>query len=115
NIRAVAVMPIEFIGSQEALADKTSLHAKHAIQLDGMPARFVDLEGDLGPIQNDRRDAARALWSGKQLDRLFANSGTVVGQIHCLDKLVAGCSSLTSKRVGIGTGLYLTTGGIYGA
>src|SRR5689334_4907261 len=107
-------MAIEFVGCQEAFADEAGFHAEDAIEFDGMPARFVDLKGDLGAIKNDGCDATGTLWGGKQFDSFFANAGTVVGQVHGLDEFVAGCSGLATKGVGVGTSLYFAAGGVYG-
>src|SRR5438067_1673084 len=63
----------ELVGCQEAGAGKGGFSAKDAVELDGVPAALVDLEGDLAAVEDDGCDAGRAGLGGQEGARFFGN------------------------------------------
>jgi len=87
---------------------KGCLGAEYPVQLDRVAARFVDLQGQLWAIQDERRHPAGALRRAEQGDGLLAHAPCISYQVPLLDELVAGCALVPTERVRVGPLLHLS-------
>ena len=77
HLGAVAKGAILFRG-EETGPGVAGLRAEHPVQLDGVAARFVDLQGQLGRAQDEGGDAAGAGIGPEEGCRLLADAGGVL-------------------------------------
>src|SRR5258708_33097271 len=80
---------IQFVESEKAGAGKIRLLAENAIEFDGMPDGFVNLEAELAAAEDQRGFFFGALRGGVEGDRLFGHLRSVLQKIHGLDQFVA--------------------------
>ena len=79
----------QLLRGQEAGARVRRLRAQHAVQLDGVAAALVDLQGELAAVEDDRRDAGRAGLCREQRRRLLGDARRVPGQVVAFHELPA--------------------------
>ena len=69
-------------GLEPARSGVGRFHAEHAIELDRVSDRLVDLEDELIPAQHDCRSRCRARISPEQCDRLLSDPGGVCREVQ---------------------------------
>src|SRR5579859_977674 len=106
NVRAVAQI-IELVESEKTCARKIRFLPEHAIELDGMADRFVDLKSELAAAKYQRAPFLRTLRRGMKGRGFLADTPRVVQQVERLDELVTLQGMLSAKAVWIGSLLNL--------
>src|SRR3974390_1085271 len=80
---------VELIEREEAHAGVVRLRAENAIELDGMPDGFVDLEPELAAVEDQTELALGALVRGVERHSLLGDARRVSGKVEFVDELVA--------------------------
>ena len=83
------------------------LHAEHAVELDRVADRLVDLQLHLPGVEHERGDLARALRRREQLDGLAADALGFLDQPQRADVLVAGRLHVSAERVRVAAPLHV--------
>src|SRR6267378_5518463 len=92
---------IQLVERQEAGARKIGFLAENAVELDGVPDGFVNLQAELTSAENQCSDFLRALRSGMQGGGLFRDDGRIAEQIERLDQLVTLERVLSAETIGV--------------
>ena len=107
---------LQLVRRQEAGAGVGRLLAEHAVELGGVAARLVDLQGQLRRVEDDRAAAGRQDGRGQERHRLLRQAGGPLHEVERADVLVAAGTVPAGFRVaaplhvvGIG-GLHLQPG-----
>ena len=80
---------------------EVGLVAQDPVQLERVPGRLVDLQGQLGRPDDDRRGARLGHRGGQQLDGLRADPGRLLRQPQAGDVLPARRGRVAVERVGV--------------
>ena len=96
----------ELVGREEARAGERGLGAEHAVELDGVAAGLVDLQRDLGAVEDDGRDAGRAGLGAQQRCGFFGDALGVAGEVLALDELPALGALVAADAVRVGAVLH---------
>ena len=80
---------------------KEALHAQHAVELGGVAARLVDLDGHLARVEDDGHLAGWTLGRLEQRDGLLASLLPMGAEVQVPDGLEAAAHDLTSQGLGI--------------
>ena len=100
DVRGVLQRP-QFLEGQKAHAGKIRLRAEHAVELDRVADRLVNLQAHLRAAQDDVLHAARALVGLEERHALLGDAARVAEEIEFLHQLVTASLVLPAKRVGI--------------
>ena len=100
NLGAVLQLP-QFFGGEETHARKIRFHAQHAVELNRMADRFVNLQAQLRAIENDRALPLGALGGRMQRNRFFGDALRMGHQVERFDQFVAAQHVLSAKTVRI--------------
>ena len=98
DLRAVT-QRVQLVEREEAHAGIVGLDAQHAIELDRMADRFVNLQPELAAIEDEIESAFRAGIGGVQRDRLFGDARRVTEQVELVDEFVAFQLILAAERI----------------
>src|SRR5258708_19469767 len=88
---------IQFVESEKAGAGKIRFLAENAIEFDGMPDGFVNLQAELAAAEDQRGFFFGALRGGVEGDRLFGHFSSVLKNIHRFDDFLAPENVLSPK------------------
>ncbi len=113
DVGAVAELA-ELVQSEEAHAGEVGFHAEHAVELDGMADRFVNLQAELGAFEDDGALAFGTHGGLVQRGGLFGDLRRVAHQVQRFDQLVAGELMLAAETGGIGALLNFVSGKTHG-
>ncbi len=113
DVGTVAKGP-KLLWGEETGTGITGFGAKHPVQLDGMAARLVDLQSELGWPQDDGGHTAGALVGAEQSNRLLADARRVTRQVHGQDRLPTLATLVAPEGVGEGTLLHFAPFPVYG-
>ena len=97
-------------GGEPRRAGVGLLHAEHAIELDRVTDRLVDLQLHLPGIEHQGRDLARALGRREQGDGLGADALGFLDQAQGADVLVAGGLHVAAEGVRVAAPLHVAVG-----
>jgi len=87
---------------QERAAGEVEFGPVDAVKLDGVTAAFVDLQGQLRRVEDERgRNVLRALFGREQGYGLLTDASGIAGQVELGHKLEA-TRRLVAERVGVG-------------
>ncbi len=100
DVRGVAKL-VELIECKKTRAREIRFLSQHAIQLNRMPHRFMNLQTQLAAAQNQRTRFLRALRRRVQCHRFFRNHRRMFQQIQRLHQLIPLQRVLPSKTVRI--------------
>src|SRR5579883_3031599 len=106
DLRPVAQLP-ELIEREEAHPRIVRFAAEHAIELDGVPDRFVNLQPELRAVEDQVELALRTLIRGVQRDGLVSDARSIFEQMQLVDQLIALELVLAAEGVGIAAPLDL--------
>jgi len=98
------------IERQEGRAGVRGLLAEDAVELDGVAARLVNLQRELGVADDEGGLGRGANLRRQDLRGLFRDARGVPEQVQAADVLVARGREVTPERIGIGTGLDVLLG-----
>src|SRR5579862_609046 len=98
NLRAIA-QAVQLIERQEAHAGIIGLAAEHAVQLDGVPDGFVDLQAELRTIQDEVEIALGALIGAVQRHGLLRDARGILHQVPLFHQFVALELMLAAERI----------------
>ena len=101
DVRAVAQVA-QLVEREEAHAGVVGLAAQHAVELDGMADRFVNLQAELRAVQNQVELAFGTLIGGVQRHGLFGDARRVFEQAQFVHQFVALQLILAAEGVGVG-------------
>ena len=90
ELRAVPEAAAEEVGGEEARAGVARLRPEDAVELRRVAAALVDLEVELGRVEDDRPPPGRQLGGREQLDGLLGEPLRVSEEIEAADVLVPG-------------------------
>ncbi len=99
-----------FIERQEGRTGVRGLLSQDAVELDGVAARLVNLQRELGAADDEGRLRGGANLRRQKLRRLVGDPGSVAEQVQATDVLVARGREVPPERIGIGTGLDVLLG-----
>src|SRR5436305_12301391 len=74
-----------------------------------MPARFVDLQGELRRSDDQIETSGRRLRRSEQREYFLANLPALAREIELLDEFPSGRLKISAERIGIGAALKLIT------
>src|SRR5581483_9254345 len=104
NLRSIP-QPVQLVEREEAHTGIVGLAAEHAVEFDGMAHGFMDLEPELGAIQDEVEFALGALGGGMQRNGFFRDASDISHQVPFLDQFVTFELVLPTERVRIGAAL----------
>src|SRR3989338_3037619 len=89
----------ELVEGEEAHPGEVRLHPQHAVELDGMADGLVDLQAELGALEEDGAVPFRALGRLVQRYGFLAHAPGVLDELQALDELVARRGVLPAEGV----------------
>src|SRR5580658_6057674 len=98
---AAIAQSAQLVECKEGSAREIRLHAQHAIEFDGMPDRFMNLQPQLRAVENDVERAFGALFSSMQRNSFFRDAARVLDQLQLIYQLIAPVLPLSAVRIGI--------------
>src|SRR5258705_315064 len=107
EVAAVAEALVELVGRQEARAGVARLGPAHPDELGRVAAALVDLEVELGWVEDDGEPARRALGRSQQRDAFLGQRARVADEVEAAHELVPGGPEWPSVGVGIASPLVL--------
>ena len=94
---------VQLVERQKTGAGEIRFLAEHAVEFNGMPDRFVNLQSQLAAAKDERPEFLRALGRGMKRGSLFRGDRRVSHQIERFNEFIALQCMLPAKTVGIGS------------
>ena len=105
DVGAIA-QAVELVGGEEGGAGEAALGAEDAVELGGVAAGFVDLEGELAAFEDEGGDFGGAGVGGDEGDGLFGDATGVSREVHGLDELPPEAGVVAAEGSGEGAALH---------